>query len=352
MKTSTLYLCLLFLCINFSANAQQKDNIPKRTQDSVALKKERTKKYLANRLRIITEDEKILLKNTVAQINSELEKGKITTAEAEQQKKKAAMLTAANIEYRMAKEKRELLLDYRIQERGSFIRFGEVFDTRKIKKRPFRYDRRTYSDLVFAFGLNNAIQEGKSLSESDYRMAGSRFFEFGISWRTRLFKEHNFVRFKYGISLQYNNLKPTGNRVFVDNGNLTTLEQFPNDLRRSKIRTTNLVVPIYFEFGPSNKKETDRYIRYNTHQKFKIGIGGYAGFNIAVKQKLKYSQDGDRVDQEIRRNFNTNSFVYGLAGYIGWDDLSLYCKYDLSPIFKSPNAKQRNISFGVRLDVF
>ncbi|WP_430410032.1 hypothetical protein [Kordia sp.] len=344
MKTITMYLCLAFLCVNFTMQAQQKD--------SIQLKKERTKKYLENRLRIITEDEKILLKNTVELINSDLEKGKISKEEAEKQKKKAAMLTAANIEYRMAKEKREMLLDYRIQENGSFIRFGEVFDSRKIKKRPFRYDRRTYSDLVFALGFNNALQDGKSLGDSDYRMAGSRFFEFGISWRTRLFKKHNFVRFKYGLSLQYNNLKPTGNRVFVDNGNTTTLEQFPNDLRRSKIRMTNLVVPIYFEFGPSNKKETDHYIRYNTRKKFKIGIGGYAGFNIAVKQKLKYSEDGDRVDQEIRRNFNTNTFVYGLAGYIGWDDLSLYCKYDLSPIFKSPNLEQRNISLGLRLDVF
>ncbi|MBC8753311.1 hypothetical protein H2O64_01425 [Kordia sp. YSTF-M3] len=344
MKTITMYLCLVFLCVNFTMQGQEKD--------SIQLKKEQNKRYLEGRLRIIEADEKRLLKYEIEQINKKLEKGKISKEEAERQKKKAAMLAAANIEYRMAKTKREMLTDYYIQEGGSFIRFGEVFDTRRIKKRPLKYDKRTYSDLVFAFGLNNAIQDGKSLSDSDYRVGGSRFFEFGITWRTRVFKNHNFVRFKYGLSLQYNNLKPTGNRVFVDNGNETTLEEFPNDLRRSKIRMTNLVVPIYFEFGPSNKIDKESYVRYNTRKQFKIGIGGFAGFNIAVKQKLKYSQDGDRVDQEIRRNFNTNAFVYGLAGYIGWDDLSLYCKYDLSPIFKSPNAKQRNISLGVRLDVF
>lgn len=344
MKTMTMYLCLAFLCVNFAMLAQEKD--------SIQLKKEQGKRYLESRLEIIKADEKILLKYEIEKINKKLEDGKITAKEAEQQKQKAAQLAAANIEYRLAKEKREMLTDYYIQEGGSFIRFGEVFDTRKIKKRPLQYDRRTYSDIVFAVGLNNAIQDGKSLSDSDYRIGGSRFFEFGISWRTRVFKDHNFVRFKYGLSLQYNNLKPTGNRIFVDNGNETTLEEFPNDLNRSKIRMTNLVVPMYFEFGPSNKIEKENYIRYNTRRQFKIGIGGYAGFNIAVKQKLKYSQDGDRVDQEIRRNFNTNTFVYGLAGYMGWDDLSLYCKYDLSPIFKSPNAQQRNISLGIRLDVF
>lgn len=344
MKTSTMYACLLLLCLNFTMQAQEKD--------SIQLKKEQEKKYLEERLRVIEAEEKKVLKYEVEKINEKLEKGKISKEEAEKQKKKAAMLAAATIEYRMAKTKREMLTDYYIQEGGSFIRFGEVFDTRKIKKRPLKYDKRTYSDIVFAVGFNNAIQEGKSLSDSDYRFVGSRFFEFGISWRTRVFKNHNFVRFKYGLSLQYNNLKPTGNRIFVDQGTQTNLVEFPNDLSRSKIRMTNLVVPLYFEFGPSNKTETERYIRYNTRQKFKIGLGGFAGVNIAVKQKFKYSEDGDRVDQEIRRNFNTNTFVYGVAGYIGWDDLSLYCKYDMSPIFKSPNTAQRNISFGLRLDVF
>ncbi|WP_420572046.1 hypothetical protein [Kordia sp.] len=352
MKTSTLYLCLVFLCITFSANAQQKDGKITKRQDSTAIKKEQDKEYLEKRLLIITAQEKAVLRIEVSKINEKLEKGEITKEEAEREKKRAAILAAANIEYRMAKTKREMLTDYYIQEGGSFIRFGEIFDTRKIKKRPLKYDKRTYSDIVFALGLNNAIQDGKSLNDSDYKVGGSRFFELGITWRTRVFKNHNFVRFKYGLSLQYNNLKPTGNRTFVDNGDVTSLEEFPNDLRRSKIRMTNLVVPIYFEFGPSNKKQTDYYVRYNTREKFKIGIGGYAGFNLAVKQKLRYKENGDRVDQEIRRNYNTNNFIYGIAGYIGWDDLSLYCKYDLSPIFKSPNAKQRNISLGVRLDVF
>ncbi|MFK7750752.1 MAG: hypothetical protein AB8B65_20335 [Kordia sp.] len=353
MKTSTLYLCLVFLCASFSMQAQQKDgNIIKKRQDSTAIKTAQERKYFEALLGIITEDEKRLLKNKIEHINEKLEKGKITATEAEKEKKKAALLAAANIEYRMAKKKREMFLDHYIQEGGSFIRFGEVFDTRKIKKRPLKYDRRTKSDVIFAFGLNNAIQDGKSLNDSDYKIGGSRFFEFGFMWTTRVAKNHNFVRFRYGLSLQYNNLKPTENRVFVDNGNLTTLEQFPNDLRRSKIRMTNLTVPLYFEFGPSRKIDKKRYVRYYTNAKFKIGIGGYVGVNLAVKQKLRYSENGERIDQEIRRNFNTNNFVYGLGAYIGWDDMSLYCKYDLSPIFKSPNAQQRNISLGVRLDVF
>jgi hypothetical protein len=333
-------------------NGQEKDNIPTTQKDSTAIRKEQEKKYLEMRLKAITLDEKSLLKNAVAEINEKLEKGEISPDEAEKQKKKAALLAAANIEYRMAKVKRELLTDYYVQEGGSFIRIGELFDSRIVKKRSIRYDRRTKSNIVFAFGLNNAIQDGKSLQDSDYKIGGSRFFEFGLMWTTRVAKNHNFVRFRYGLTLQYNNLKPTGNRYFEQNDNLTTLQEFPSDLRRSKIRITNLTVPLYFEFGPSRKVDKKSYIRYYTNSKFKFGIGGYVGVNLAVKQKLRYTENGDRVDQEIRRNYNTNNFVYGVGAYVGWDDMSLYCKYDLSTIFKSPNAEQRNISLGVRLDVF
>lgn len=352
MKTITMYLCLVFLCISFTVNGQEKDSIPTMQKDSTALKKEQEKKFLEMRLKQVTQDEKRLLKIAVEEINEELEKGKISSDEAEKRKKQAALLAAANIEYRMAKAKRELLTDYYLKEEGSFVRLGEIFDSRKIKKRSIRYDRRTTSDVVFALGFNNAIQDGKSLNDSDYKVGGSRFFEFGFMWTTRVAKHHNFVRFRYGLTLQYNNLKPTENRYFEQNDKLTTLEQFPRELSRSKIRMTNLTLPLYFEFGPSRKIAKKRYIRYHTNSKFKFGIGGYVGVNLAVKQKLRYTENGDRVDQEIRRNYNTNNFVYGVGAYIGWDDLSLYCKYDLSPIFKSPNVEQRNISLGLRLDVF
>jgi len=353
MKTITLYLCMALLCISFTLNAQEDDENSTQVKDSIALKKAADEKYLSERLRAITLDEKLMLKNKVEQINTQLDKGQITSEEAEKAKKKAALLSVANIEYRMAKAKRELLTGYFELDTGTFIRIGELIDTRKVKRKAIRYDRRTSSDLVFAFGFNNVIQDGVSLDDSEYRLGGSRFFEFGIVWSTRVAKNNNFTRFRYGLTLQYNSLKPTGNRYFVDNNNgLTTLEQFPNDLRRSKIRLTNLTVPLYLEFGPSRKREGKNYIRYYTNSKFKFGIGGYLGVNIAVKQKLKYSDNGDRVDEEIRRNFNTNTFVYGVGAYVGWDDMSLYFKYDLSPIFKDPNPEQRNISLGVRLDVF
>lgn len=321
-------------------------------KDSIQLKKEQDKRYLEGRLRVIETQEKESLKYDIAQINKKLEKGKITIEEAEKQKKKAAMLAAATIEYRMAKTKREMLTDYYIQEGGSFIRFGEVFDTRRIRKKAPKYDRRTYLDIVVALGFANAIQDGGGLSDSGYKFNPVGYSEIGFTFRTRVFKNTNFLRFKYGLSLSFYNLQPTGNRYFVQNENQTTLKVHEPALKKIHFQIPSVTIPLYFEIGPSNKIEKGKYVRYNTRKKVKLGLGGYFGFNLNPTQRLKYEEFGTNVQENVRRNFNIRAFTYGVGGYIGWDDLALFCKYDLSPIFKSPNAKQNNIAFGVRLDVF
>lgn len=57
------------------------------------------------------------------------------------------------------------------------------------------------------------------------------------------------------------------------------------------------------------------------------------------------------MKEKISRDYNTSDIVYGLSGYIGVDDVSLYVKYDLNPFFKDQAVDQRNISIGIRLDI-
>jgi hypothetical protein len=203
---------------------------------------------------------------------------------------------------------------------------------------------------VFAAGFNNAIGDGQKIGD-EYGFMNSGFVELGWAWKTRVFKNSNALRLKYGFSFQWNKLSPKDDRYFVQDGNVTTLEEFPYELKESEFRVTNLVVPVYFEFGPSKKIEKDDYFRYSTHNKFKIGVGAYAGFNIGTQQKLRYKQDGDRVKEKIKRNYNTSDFVYGLGAYVGYGSMGLYMKYDLNPLFKDQAFDQHNLSMGLRFDL-
>ncbi|MBT8272289.1 MAG: hypothetical protein KJO77_00695, partial [Bacteroidia bacterium] len=200
-------------------------------------------------------------------------------------------------------------------------------------------------------GFNNALIDGQNIDDSPYKLAGSGFVELGWAWKTRVLDNSNAIRLKYGFSVTWNKLDIKDNQYFVRDGDNIMLEEFPTNLNKAKFRTTNLVFPVHFEFGPSRKIEKDSYFRYSTRNKFKIGVGGYAGFNLGTLQKLKYSVDGRNVKDKLKGGYRTTDFVYGLSAYMALYDVALYVKYDLSPIFKDQAIEQNNISVGLRFDM-
>lgn len=320
--------------------------------------------FLEDTKKTIINEEKEALKIQVQTINRKLEDGTITETEADQMKQEAAEQRALNIENKLAIVDNKIELIRRngvstgtytgdhLMTVGLGVDGGTIFGVNfsNVPEHKRKYDRRTSSDFVFSFGLNNVIGKGQSLDDSPYKIGGSRFAEIGIDWKTRVFEESNWLRIKYGVSFQFNGLKPEDNRYLVDTGTQTELQEFPTDLKKSKFRMDNVVIPIHFEFGPSKKIERENYFRYSTFNKFRIGLGGYAGLNLGARQKLKFKSDGQDVKQKLKGNYNTNNFVYGLSGYIGFSQISLYAKYDLNTVFKNDPLEQRNVSLGLRWD--
>ena len=329
--------------------------------------KQKEKIELLQRLKDkIPKQEKEALKFEIEDINKRVQENNITEVEARILKEEVAKKRALNIENRIS------IIDNRIallkRNESDEMHLSEAdhlseFETFKIningkniltaseRKRDIKYDRRTYVDPVIAFGLNNAIIEGQSLEDSPYQLGGSRFFEIGWVWRTRVFKNSNALRLNYGVSFQFNGLKPKDNQYFVFNEGQAELQEFEFDLKKSKLRMDNLVFPLHFEFGPSKVRKTEDKIRYRIDNQFRIGFGGYAGFNIGTRQKLKYNRDGESVKDKLKRDYNTSDLIYGLSAYAGFDGVLLYAKYDLNPIFKDATIEQRNISLGLRFDL-
>jgi len=316
----------------------------------------------------IIAEEKEALKKEVLAINERFNNGEITSEESDRLKDKAAEIHALNIENKIAILENSIALS----ERGETYKdtvdiYGEEGkDLSRIEIQFFdeedsmieistgqqkKYDKRTRSHLLMAFGFNNAIIEGQSINKSPYKMGKSKFFEIGWTWSTRLLEDSNNIRFRYGFAFQFNGLNPTDNKYFVQDGEFTYLEEFPGSLTKSKLRMDNLVVPIHFEFGPSKKIDKGNYFRYSTRKKFKFGIGTYFGFNLRTRQKLKYTEDGSKRKDKITQSYNTSNLIYGLSSYMGVDSFSIYVKYDLNRIFNEPNRKENNISLGLRFDL-
>ncbi|WP_338731626.1 hypothetical protein [Mangrovimonas cancribranchiae] len=364
MNTITKLIVPLILCLSFTFV---------KAQDTLQSQKVDYKiEYLQESIKQVTSEEKALLKQEVEAINKRLENGEITQEKSDALKQQAAEKRALNIENRIAIIENKIALlerneeiDFNDEESLKYVfkigknedsdaydrgvvYFGEEED---YKLKPRKYDRRTTSDLVFAIGFNNAIIEGESLNDSPYKLGGSGFVELGWAWKTRVFKNTNALRVKYGMSFQWNKLDIKDDKYLYENDEgIITLQEFPHQVRKSKFRTTNLVFPVHFEFGPSKKIEKEDYFRYSTYHKFKFGIGGYAGFNIGSLQKVKYKLDGNR-EKDKYKSYNTNNIVYGLSAYAGFGNVGIYAKYDLNPIFKDQAIDQNNISLGLRFDL-
>ncbi len=325
-------------------------------------------KQLNQKKAAIIKAEKEALASFVLEVDQRQMKGLISLETASALKKEAAALRADNI------AKRSAIIDLEIEllqkNDGDLLQAPtELKDLDKgaefsmeINGKPFvffkekqvKYDRRTYSDFVISMGLNNLVnfdQDIEGVEDVDFQLGGSRFFEFGWVWRTRMFENSNFLRLNYGIMFQYHGLRPKNNQYVGVIDGQTQLAVFEQDLRKSKFRTDNLVFPMHLEFGRSDRMERDDKIRYSIQNSFRIGIGGYSGINLSSRQKLKYTQNGERVKEKLKQGYDVSQMVYGLSAYAGRGGTQLYAKYDLSPLFASGPISGNNISLGVRFDL-
>jgi hypothetical protein len=337
MKTITFYVAALLCLIATKVSAQ---SFEERAGE------------IAKRIESITKQEKDSLKAEVEAVNNLLENNTITTAEANERKQELAEKRAKNIETRVAVEEENLSqlikdkVDGKVKrEKFRFSFGGKSKDTTITKELSYR---RTTSQFVFAFGVNRLVTDDKV--DTDNFKWRSDFYEWGVSWNTRIFKNNNLLHAKYGLSLQYNNLRPDNNMMFVTENGKTFLQDSGRDLDMSRLRFVNLVVPVHLEFDLTKKRTNGDKTYFPSHKSFRLGVGGYTGFNVKEKQILRYSDNGHDVKEKQKGDFNVNDFIYGVSAYIGYGQTSFYAKYDLQPLFANNDVDSNNLSLGMRFD--
>lgn len=348
MKNFTIYLVILVFSFVSKVLGQE-------TFESRA-------KQIANKIEKITKEEKETLKVEVEAVNVQLSEGKITREQADKRKKELAEARAVIIEEKVTLAQNELndlvqqKVDGKIKEEDSIrkhtlvIHWNDKDWSHKSDKDSIRAEKRTTSQFVFALGLNNTMLDG-NLQDSNYKFTGSHFYEWGLTYNTRLLKNNNLLHAKYGLSLMYNNIRPTDNRSFVVNGEQTNLVENAINLKESRFRNVYLVAPVHLEFDFSKEGQSGDKNYFRTHKGFRVGFGGYAGINVKSKQILKYEDNDYKATEKTKGDFNVNNFIYGLSTYIGYKETSLYLKYDLNPLFQDSLIKENNISLGIRFDL-
>jgi hypothetical protein len=367
----TIILALMSSLFNLQLQAQDRDFSAFSEEETIELKQ------LLNR---VETEEKSFLKTKVKDINIRLEEGNLSPDEAQDLKVLAAEQTAKtiadaqNLVFDWASFQKEKYGEVEIDQFGDYDSYLLVIDEmglnplkinldlnffknspkEKNKRKPLNerdlpYSPRTLSELFISISFNNAVSDGGSIDNTSFKFGGSRSFEIGYEWSTRVFKESNFLRINYGVSFQFNGLKPKNNTIFVANGEQTVLEPFEFDLEKSKFRMDNLILPVHLQFGNSKTTVLDNGNKRFTDHDFKVGLGGFVGINLLNTQKLKF--DDGRRDEKLKQrdDFNTNNLLYGLSAFVGWETVAIFAQYNLNPIFTNNARDLNNFQIGVRL---
>lgn len=345
MKTIIFYVMALLCLVATKLNAQSFSERAAQISDNIGT---------------ITKQQKDSLKVEIEAVNLLLEDNEITTAEADKRKKEYADKRANNIETLVAIEQEKLnqLVDDKVAGKVSNetrTKIGSITITTRedndtIKVVRSYGDKRTTSQFVFAIGVNRLVTDGK-IDDSNFEWR-SDYYEWGLSFNSRLAKNHNLLHLKYGLSLQYNNLRPNNNQIFVNDNGQTVLQYSGREnIDVARLRYVNLVVPMHLEFDFTKKKVVDDKTYFPSHKSFRIGLGGYVGANVKEKQIIKYeNEQGQDVKERRKGDYNVSDFVYGVSAYVGYKEVSLYAKYDLQSTFSNNAIDQNTLSMGVRFD--
>jgi hypothetical protein len=358
MKKNLLYLFLLVISFNLQAQTFEEQ------VREIALKIENIKK-----------EEKSALKKGIENLDQQLNSKAISIEDYNKNKQELAAVHARNIEDRVNAEEQKLrelisqkvdgkvvenMDEIQLKKDSLIVKYKKTIDNEggnnmyNSKKSTIFRGNRSEIGFLFAMGINNAIENGNfgALNDENFAIWESRFYEWGINRKSYISKNSNWLSVRYGISFMYNNLRATENRFFVRNGEQTLLVNHPYQLKESRLRNLNLVLPIHFEFDTSRNqvKETENATYYNNRRGIRIGLGGYVGLNLSTRQFTEFYDESGFRNIEEKDNFNTNNFIYGLSGYIGYSWFSLYMKYDLNPLFRDNPVQQNNVSMGIRFD--
>ncbi|MFZ1705073.1 MAG: hypothetical protein WAT79_12060 [Saprospiraceae bacterium] len=348
-------LILLLAIVLYGTIANGQENFSQRVRE------------IAKEIVQVKAEEKEALTAEIESINQKLENNDISLAEAEKLKKAAAERSAQQIEERIGVLEEELSDLVSNVVEGAFGKDNDdkedkVYDEEtgelKLKIKPkkekkIKGEPRTTTQFVVALGANTLIEDKDlgTINNDMFQLSNARFYEFGCSYKTRVFTKSNFLHLKYGLSLRVNNVRPNDNQFFVKSGETTALEV---DLREyskdAYFRTVQWVIPMYLEFDFTKPKRQDDVIKFKTQKSFRFGVGGYAGLNSKTRQILNYTADKIKYEERAKGNYNVNNFVYGLGAYIGYKDLSIYGKMDMNDLFGGESIAYNNLSLGLRWD--
>lgn len=233
------------------------------------------------------------------------------------------------------------------------LEFEDSDDRRSEERKAERIDRtETYLDIHL--GFNQLLEDGQfqvfdEPAEQDFWK--STTFELGMGGKTRLGSPYSKLYLKWGGEFSWHNFRLRGSNILEKQSGDVPGAAFINDTTRdiskSKFEIVYFNIPLMLQLDLSELGDID--------ESFTLGVGGYGGVRLGSRRRLEYNDfEGAEVKEEIRNDYFTNPFRYGVMAQVGWKSLKITAKYDLSTYFEvdkdfNNNYQMASINIGFTL---
>lgn len=309
--------------------------------------REKIEEY-AFEIRKIVIDEKVLMNEEISGVNLELKNNSITLSEAENRKSEISQKYAERINQRISqidfdldeitkKQVEYTILNTDVEKLSKEKHYQSLEDNYKAKNEVtgfLSYGLMHFEDgddesLNNHLGYSSGIDAG-FLYHRQFNRTSPWEFITGVyfSWRTLRFDDDYMI-----------------NRS--EDGEVT-LVPYDKNLKKSKLRSTYVMVPVGIKFNISPLKQvTDGFSYRNTSQGISLGANLYGGFRISKNNIVK----GDDIShREKDTNYNLSPFVYGAQITLGIDNINFFVRQDFSSYFEKNTFDDRKmLQFGINL---
>lgn len=195
-----------------------------------------------------------------------------------------------------------------------------------------KVSRRTKMYFDLGLGLN-ALQSNNTVANTFYpetKVWGSRYWDFGLKFRTRLGGAHSPASISYGLSYLRNRLAFSNNaKVTATSNTDVTFSSVANATRSTALTIGYVTVPLSLDFKVGRKG--------------KFGVGGYAGYRVRTKQDIEYKVGNEEVEESRSGNYGLNNVMYGVSTRLGIGGLVLTGRLNLSPLFAESTTYDYNM---------
>ncbi len=165
---------------------------------------------------------------------------------------------------------------------------------------------------------------------------GSRTVNIYYQYEMRILKSRFSFVPGVGLSLERFKFRNEHTLGYATNGDLIMIPPASASvpgIRKSQLITNYIDVPLEIRYSLKPQDPA---------RSFKISVGGRIGYMYDSFTKLQYKENSEVKKLKNKQDFNLNKFRYGLTGRIGFGGLSLFCYYNLTPLFEEGNGLQEN----------